>query len=114
MEEEWQKVDPAPVWNKKLEDGSFSLKEGDTLIGTFVSVEDNVGPNNSKLYSFKQDNGDIISVWGGAILDNRLKHLEIGEEVKITYRGTEKSQKTKREYHLYEVFHRKPIPIIND
>ena len=98
--EGWQKVEIAPTWD---------FEKNKTIEGAFVGVEENVGPNNSKMYTIETVNGDKLGVWGNAVLDTRMKNLEIGEEVKIEYLGKEESQKTKgRSYHNFEVYHRKP------
>lgn len=121
----WQKINPldVPIWNTKNEDKTFSLKERDELVGFYKGVEVDIGPNESNLYTFKQENGELIKVWGSSILDTRFKNLEVNEEVKIVYLGTVKSEKSKRNYHNYEVYHRKAefskvegkeIPIIEE
>ena len=115
MSKEWKKVEMSPVWNGKDEHDKFILKEGDSVEGTFLGVENNVGPNNSNLYSVNTDKG-LLSVWGSTVLDIRLKNIKPGEEIKIVYLGLESSQKTKgRQYHNYDVFHRESeIPVVEE
>jgi len=112
----WEKIDPlsVPMWNGKLEDGTFSLAEGDELLGTYQGVEGNIGPNKANVYTFKDKEGSLISVWGSTLLDTRFKNLEKGELVKVVYLGLVKSEKTGRSYHSYDVFHAKKdnIPVI--
>jgi len=122
-ENNWTKVEPEqqnfpPVWNSKDEAGNFVLKQGDELVGNYQGKEEDVGPNKSILYNFKNPKGEFIQVWGSAILDARFKTLEVGDEVRVVYQGKVKSEKTGRSYHSYEVYHRKPtmedIPVINE
>lgn len=94
---EWQKVETTPVWNFEVE------KE---LVGVYISKEENVGPNASNLYTFERENGTMIGVWGGTLLDDRFKNLMVGEEVKIMYLGKQKSEKTGREFNSFEVYRR--------
>jgi len=93
--DKWEKVETAPTWN---------FKEDKELVGTFLSAESEVGPNKSSLYNFKDEDGEVIGVWGNTILDSRFKNLVIGDRVKIAYKGKETSPKTGREYHNFEVF----------
>ena len=114
MSEEWKKIEMSPTWNGKGPDGGFPLRPGDEMIGTFLNVEREVGEWGANLYSFKTSTGEIVAVWGGTVLDTRLKNLEMGEEVKIIYIGDVKGEKGKP-YHNYEVYHRKvEIPVINE
>ena len=96
---EWEKVEMSPTWD---------FEEKPEMVGIFKGVEKEVGANASNLYTFKLEDGELISVWGSTILDTRLKNLEIGEEVKISYLGKEKSPTSGREYKNFDVFHRMP------
>lgn len=96
----WTKVEIAPTWEFE------SDKE---IIGAFVGVEENVGPNNSRMYTLEVAGGEKVGVWGNAVLDTRMKNVTEGEEVKIVYLGKKESEKVKgRSYHNFEVYHRKP------
>jgi hypothetical protein len=95
MGDEWEKVEASPTWD---------FKKDKELVGTFVEVETEVGPNVSNLYTFKKADGELIAVWGNTILDMRFKNLELGDKVKIVYHGKAMSPTTKREYHNFEVF----------
>ena len=96
---EWKKVEMADVWD-------FEEEGKATLTGVFMSVESDVGPNNSKLYTILTDGGEFC-VWGSTVLDTRLKNLVLGEEVKIVYTGREKSKTAGRApYKKFDVFHR--------
>lgn len=61
-------------------------KDGDQIKGILVKVEDDVGPNNSKLYSLDSE-GKPTVVWGSAILDQRMGYVKVGEKVIITFKG---------------------------
>jgi hypothetical protein len=99
----WKKVEMSPVWDFK------AAGEGAEMVGVFTRMETGVGDNNSNMYHFEQENGGAISVWGNAVLDVRLKNIKVGEEVKLVYLGKEKSEKTGKSYHNFDVYHR-PLP----
>lgn len=107
MKIKWKKIDPDnnEIWNGKDENDNFLLGEGDSLVGRFQGVRENVGPNNSNLYSFKVKDGKVLDVWGSTLLDTRFKNLNEGELVKVVYLGKEQSQKSGRNYRNYEVWH---------
>lgn len=112
-ESEWEKVEANPTWN---------FKEDRELVGYFINGESNVGPNESNLWTFRKEDGSIISVWGNTILDMRFKNLVEGDKVRIIYKGWAKSPKTGRTYHNFEVFKSKKklveteeeIPIVEE
>lgn len=99
--DDWTKVEMSPAWKPE--------KEGDSVEGLFTRMEENVGDNNSNMYYLEQDNGETIGVWGSTVLDVRLKNVKVGEMVKVVYQGVKKSEKTKRDYKDYDVYH-KPAP----
>jgi len=119
MDEAMEKATPAKskadldFENELIAQGYKKIEAGDTwdfnkdkvMQGLLVSKEENVGPNESNLYSFEVD-GQIISVWGSAIIDTRLKNAGVGELVTIIYYGKMVSPKTKREYKHFEVYHK--------
>ena len=102
MEEEiWEEVNPmdVPIWEPK--------EVGDEIIGIFEQMEENVGPNKSRLYTLRKDDGSLIKVWGSTLLDKRFDFIQLGEKVKIVYQGKKKSQKGGREYHDFKLYHTK-------
>lgn len=106
----WIQVEPniTPVWNYKQEDGNFSLKKGDELIGIYVGKKERIGPNNSVIYEFKVGE-ETKGVWGSTVIDTRFSTLTEGMEVKIVYKGKTKSEKSGREYHDFNVFKREVV-----
>jgi len=61
-------------------------KDGDFIEGFLVSKKSDVGPNNAKLYGLQTVDG-IKNVWGSTILDSRMDFVDIGEKIKITFKG---------------------------
>ena len=93
----WKKVGMNPTW---------VFWEDKEIVGTYVLMEENVGPNRSTLYSLKKDDGSLIGVWGNTLLDSRFKNIQIGDEVRIVYLGKDTSEKTGREFNNYDVYSR--------
>jgi len=97
----FSKMEMSPTWDYKAEG------ENATLRGVYISTEEDVGPNNSKLYTFEKSNGERVAVWGNTILDTRLKNLQLGEEVFIVYLGQVASEvKGRSPYNNFEVWHK--------
>lgn len=61
-------------------------KEEDFIEGILKDKRENVGVNNSMLYSLQTENG-LVGVWGSAILDARMVGVDLNDKVKITYKG---------------------------
>lgn len=80
------------------------------LVGVLTAKDENVGPNNSKLYRFETKDGKAMGAWGSNVLDGKMKAVEVGEEVRLVYLGKKTSEKTGRSYHDFDVFHR-PMPM---
>lgn len=94
---DWKKVEMSDSWNAEEE------KE---IVGVLVDKQENVGPNESRLYTIETKDGERVGVWGSSVLDSRMKQIYVGEEVKIEFKGWEKNPQTGREYKLYEVYHK--------
>jgi hypothetical protein len=73
---------------------SHSFIESEEFHGILVAKQENVGPNNSKLFTIEVSGskGKKESVWGSAVLD-KLFQLTIGTEVWITYLGKKKGKR---------------------
>jgi hypothetical protein len=84
MEKEYMEITPE-VWKPE--------KEGDSCNGELVRKEVDVGPNKSRLYYLKGEDGDQFSVWGSTVLDNRMDFVNLGDYIRITYKGTQKNKR---------------------
>lgn len=94
---------PTTKW-KKLEIGdTHDFDISPELVGIYVGVENNVGPNNSKLYTIEKEDGEKITFWGSTVLDRWMQQASIGDDLKIVYLGTDKNEKTGRSYKNFEV-----------
>ena len=78
---------------KEIEPGIWKPEnEGDKIIGTFISKDEDVGDFNSTIYHLNTDNGPM-SVWGSAALNPKMVTVESGNEVEIEFTGTTPSKK---------------------
>lgn len=77
-------------------------KENDAVVGIYLSSEDNVGENKSKVYNLEMPNQKIISVWGSVVLDSKMKLIRFGDDIRIVYLGKVKPSQG-REYKDYKI-----------
>ena len=101
----WTKVEPTSDGQQK----AWSTKDWEknkTLQGVLTGVRENVGPNQSKIWTIEEPDGNRIDIWGTAVLDIRLADIPQGSEVKIEYFGSEKNPATGRTYKKFEVWRR--------
>ena len=61
-------------------------KDGDFIEGVLVQKQNDVGVNKSMLYSIETPEG-VKNVWGSAILDSRMAFANVGDKLKVTYKG---------------------------
>jgi|SRR3990167_1034875 len=80
---------------------SHSFEMEKELEGLLVDKKENVGPNNSKLFTVEKKGGGKVSVWGSAVLD-KLFTLPIGSLIKIEYLGKQKGKRG-TEFRNYKI-----------
>lgn len=80
--------------------------------GVYVNVERNQGAFGSNIYHIDTNNGeeDIIKVWGCTVLDDRMQLINVGEKIKIVYKGTKPSNTYARDVKIFAVY--KDVPEI--
>jgi|TARA_R100000093_G_C1921279_1_gene65725 hypothetical protein len=74
----------------------------DSITGFLVSKEPGDAASSMSAKYHLDCDGDIVLVWGCKILDDKLKLVELGSLVRITYKGTDTNAR-KQEYKLYMV-----------
>ena len=75
-------------------------EEGESIEGVFKSTREDVGENKAKVYVLKKEDGELISIWGCKVLDQKMDLINIGQDIKIIYLG----EKGKiRKYHDYRI-----------
>ncbi|NYB52393.1 MAG: hypothetical protein HVN35_07550 [Methanobacteriaceae archaeon] len=78
---------------------------GETLQGTYIDFEENVGQFKSNLYTIKAEDGEM-KIWGSKVLDDLMKKVELGWEVRITYNGKQPSKSGKKFWKDFKVEYR--------
>jgi len=63
------------------------LKKGDEFIAEYLRIEIDVGENKSKLYTFKDNNGEMFKVWGCGSLDADMAVAIIGQKYLVKHEG---------------------------
>jgi len=89
---------------KEIETGIWKPEnENDEIVGVLLEKEEDVGANNSKLYTLEVDKKPI-SVWGSIVLDPKMVSVKVGEKVKIIYLGKGEAKPGKNAPKLFSVF----------
>lgn len=93
---EWKQVSGSnnPTWN---------FEENKEIEGQLKRVQENIGPNNSKMYTIIV-NGDAFGVWGATGLDRDMENVNLGDDVKIIYAGLKLNPKSNRKFKNFEVY----------
>src|SRR3990167_11148253 len=89
-------------WVEKTLENSEVWNKEKPIEGSLVKTESEIGPNKSKMYTIKTQDGEV-KVWGSTVLDDKLLGVPVGTYLKIEYEGKLKSKKG-TEYHSYKVF----------
>ncbi len=76
--------------------------DGDFIEGVLVLKQEDVGDNNSMMYSIETPEG-VKNVWGSAILDSRMKLVKVGSKIKITYKGLGEPKSGKNAPKIFKV-----------
>lgn len=81
---------------------------GEFVEGTYLGLADEVGPNNSRLYNLKMEDGALVAVWGGTVLDSRMdmciaQGMKPGDFVKAVYIGDAPAKKGQNPARIYQV-----------
>lgn len=90
----YEEINPT-IWNYK--------EDGDFIEGVLVRAQENIGANESMLYSIETSDG-VKNVWGSALLDSRMALVKVGDKIKITYKGlAAKSSKGKNPAKIFKL-----------
>jgi len=92
QETKWEDISPG-TWKPE--------KDGDSIEGVLLTKRTNVGVNNSNAYDLETKEGAMM-IWGGAVLDSRMNFVNVGDKVRITYKGKQKNKKD-QDVNIYQV-----------
>ncbi|MEK0326674.1 MAG: hypothetical protein QQN63_13330 [Nitrosopumilus sp.] len=102
----------------KSEGGNYNevwkpTQDGDTIEGTLVKSQSNVGPNNQWVYDIKVADGTVFSVWGKQVLDGQLSTVPVNSYIKIEFIGKKTSKKgnTFYDFNVFVAGEQAPAPV---
>jgi hypothetical protein len=76
-------------------------KPKDEISGKLLEVKEDVGEYSSKAYVIETEE-DIRTIFGSAVLDNKMRLIKAGDFVKIVFLGNREGDK--KEYKDFDVF----------
>ncbi len=89
---------------EEVDTGTWIPKEkGDSIVGVLLEAADNVGANNSKLYTLEVE-GKPVAVWGSTILDPKMAAMKPGDLIKIEYNGKGEAKGGHNAPKLFKVY----------
>lgn len=77
--------------------------DGDSVEGTYIGAEHEVGENKSELYTVEATDGNPVKVWGSTILDQKMVAIKSGDKIKITYLGKGEAKSGRNAPKLFKV-----------
>ena len=77
-------------------------QEGDAVTGFLIKSESDVGSNKSMLYHLDVE-GKPTSVWGSTILDQRMVGVNVGDKIRITFKGLGEKKSGKNAPKIFKV-----------
>jgi len=83
---------------------TWDFENNPEVEGQLLSFKENVGPNNSRVYSIKLEDGTVVDIWGATALDRDMDLVVNGSDVKIKYLGYKNNPKTNRKFKNFEVY----------
>lgn len=78
-------------------------KDGDFIEGVLVRSESDVGVNKSNIYTIETEPNKFVGVWGSTILDQRMSLVNVGDKIKITYKGLSEKKAGKNPAKIFKV-----------
>lgn len=61
------------------------MKKGETIIGEVLEIRKDVGFHG--IFDIQLENGKKYSVWMNGVLRNRMRDINDGDIIKLTYKG---------------------------
>ena len=79
---------------------------GESIQGSYIDKEEDVGQYKSNLYTIKTDAGEI-KFWGSTVLDNLMDKVPLSSQVKIIFQGKQPSKSGRNPWKDYKVLYKK-------
>jgi hypothetical protein len=74
-----------------------------------------VGKNESTVYEIRTAKGELLSMWGSALLDGKFAQVPMGSEVRVTCLGMTQPKTAKgRPYMNFKVEYAKPVTTMTE
>ncbi len=82
---------------------------GNGFVGEYLGVQQEVGPNKSRLYAFKAADDSAVSIWGSTALDARMDFLQParGDMILIQYMGDQLTSRGMNPVKTFRVIRKK-------
>ena len=93
MESDWKKIEPN-IWKPE--------KDGDEITGILISKDPSDKFKNIN-YHIETLEHEQKMIYGTTVLNDRMKFVNVGETIKIVFKGIVKNQK-KQDTKVFEVF----------
>jgi hypothetical protein len=99
----WAIVEPS-IWKPE--------KEDDHIEGVLVNKKEEVGVNKSNVYYVDNKEGTYM-VWGSTVLDDRMTIVNVGDLIRITYKGVQPNKRG-QDTKIFKVEQGKPADNTED
>lgn len=78
---------------------------GNFVKGEYLGMQEKVGPNASRLYNLRLEDGEVVSLWGATVLDNRMDLLRVpvGATLTVIFVGESVAKKGQNPAKLFKV-----------
>jgi len=93
---EWVEQEASAYWNPTT--------EGEEVIGEITDMKKG---EFGETFTIRKDDGSEIKTPSHSVLQDRMSRLDIGDRVKIVFKGEGEAKKGKNAPKLYEVFSKK-------
>jgi len=81
---------------------NWDFETNKTIEGQYVNKRENIGKNNQTVYEVEVG-GKVYCLWGSKILNEGMLTVEMGEDVRITFKGIGNSPKAIKPFKIFEV-----------
>lgn len=93
----------------EVQSGLFKFEEiGDSIEGILMdirTVKSKIDSSNQKMYDIQTADGNLLSVFGRPVIDQKMKQAKIGQLVKMAFTEEGKAkQGTKNKFKLIKVY----------
>ena len=100
---EWVSVEPE-IWKPE--------QAGDSIEGVLIYKRERGGKFNKESY-YLENSGKSFMVFGTTVLENRMKLVDVGDFIKIEYKGLEKNKRNE-DTKIFQVFKRPKSDIVKE